>query len=259
MTARSIAQLFDLTGKAAIVTGGAMGIGRGIALRLAEAGAAVLITDLKMDAAHSTVEEIKATGGKAEAIQADASSAADARKVVERSVSSFGRLDILVNNAGIYPFVSALEAKEETWDKVLAVNLKGVFLYAQAAAQQMVQAGQGGRIINIASVDALHPTGNLAHYDASKGGVLMLTKALAQELGRHNITVNAIAPGGIETPGAQASITPDTDMSSFEARIPLGRQGTPDDVAKVALFLASGAADYITGDLIVVDGGYLVG
>jgi 2-deoxy-D-gluconate 3-dehydrogenase len=259
MTTPSIAQLFDLTGKAAIVTGGAMGIGRGIALRLAEAGAAVLIADLKLDAAHATAEEIKATGGKAEAIQADASSAADARKVVEKSVSSFGRLDILVNNAGIYPFVPALQAKEETWDRVLAVNLKGVFLYAQAAAQQMVQAGQGGRIINIASIDALHPTGNLAHYDASKGGVLMLTKALAQEFGRHNITVNAIAPGGIETPGAQASITPDTDMSVFTARIPLGRQGTPDDVAKVALFLASGAADYITGDLIVVDGGYLVG
>src|SRR2546421_1886093 len=145
----NIAQLFDLTGKAAIVTGGAMGIGRGIALRLAEAGASVLITDLKMDAAHATIEEIKATGGKAEAIQADARSAADARQVVERSVSSFGRLDILVNNAGIYPFVPALEATEETWDKVLSVNLKGVFLYAQAAVQQMVQTGQGGRIINI--------------------------------------------------------------------------------------------------------------
>jgi 2-deoxy-D-gluconate 3-dehydrogenase len=259
MTTRSITQLFDLTGKAAIITGGAMGIGRGIALRLAEAGAAVLIADTNLAAAHATVEEIKATGGRAEAIQADASSAADAHKVVERSISSFGRLDILVNNAGIYPFVPALETTEETWDRVLAINLKGVFLYTQIAARQMVKAGQGGRIINIASIDALHPTGNLASYDASKGGVLMLTRAFAQELGRHNITVNAIAPGGIETPGAQASLTSDTDMGPFIARIPLGRQGTPDDVAKVALFLASGAADYITGDLIVVDGGYLVG
>ncbi len=253
----SIAQLFDLTGKAAIVTGGAMGIGQGIALRLAEAGAGVLITDINLEAANNTVNQIRSKGGKAEAIKADASSVADAKRTVQETVRAFGRLDIIVNNAGIYPFAPALQMTEELWDKVLDINLKGLFFYSQAAAQEMMNEGHGGKIINIASIDALHPTGNLVHYDASKGGVVMVTKALALELGPHNIMVNAIAPGGIQTPGASGPVTSDEFLQAFISRIPLRRVGVPDDIAKAVFFLASGASDYMTGSLVVVDGGVL--
>jgi 2-deoxy-D-gluconate 3-dehydrogenase len=253
----SIAHLFDLTGKAAIVTGGAMGIGQGIALRLAEAGAGVLITDINLEAAFNTVNQIRSKGGKAEAIKADVSSVADAKRTVQETVRAFGRLDIIVNNAGIYPFAPALQMTEELWDKVLNINLKGLFFYSQAAAQEMMNEGHGGKIINIASIDALHPTGNLVHYDASKGGVVMVTKALALELGPHNIMVNAIAPGGIQTPGASGPVTSDEFLQAFISRIPLRRVGVPDDIAKVVFFLASGASDYMTGSLVVVDGGVL--
>ena len=252
-----IEQLFDLTGKVAIVTGGAMGIGQGIALRLAEAGAAVVVADVSLAAAEDTASQICAVGGKAKAIRADAASVADATHTVQETVRDFGRLDILVNNAGIYPMVSALEVTEALWDKVLDINLKGLFFYTQAAAGEMVKESHGGKIINIASIDGLHPTGNLVHYDASKGGVVMVTKALALEFGPRNITVNAIAPGAIRTPGAGGSAVPEEVLQSFAARIPMRRMGMPDDIAKVVLFLASSASDYMTGSVVVVDGGFL--
>jgi 2-dehydro-3-deoxy-D-gluconate 5-dehydrogenase len=250
-------QLFDLTGKVAIVTGGAMGIGQGIALRLAEAGVAVVIADVSLAAAEETASQIRAAGWKAKAIRADVASVADAKRTVQETVRDFGRLDILVNNAGIYPMVGALEVTEALWDKVLDINLKGLFFYTQAAAQEMVNEGHAGKIINIASIDGLHPTGNLVHYDASKGGVVMVTKALALEFGPRNITVNAIAPGAIQTPGAGGSAVPEEMLQAFAARIPMRRMGVPDDIAKVAIFLASSAADYMTGSVVVVDGGVL--
>lgn len=262
MATRTISQLFELNRKGAIVTGAGMGIGRGIALRLAEAGAGVIVADINLEAANETVRQIIAKDGIAVAIEADVASPADAEKVVQAAYERFGRLDILVNNAGIFPFSPALQTTEALWDKVIDINLKGVFFYSQAAARKMVEARQGGRIVNIASIDALHPSGNLVHYDASKGGVVMATKSLALELGQYGITVNAVAPGGINTPGASAGVA-GTDvnqemMKSFMARIPLGRMGEPDDIARAALFLASPAADYITGTLLVVDGGYLL-
>ncbi len=265
--AKTIAQLFDLSGKSAIVTGGAMGIGQAICMRLAEAGAAVMVADVNAEAAKSTADQVKGQGRRAEAIRADVSSAADAKQVVQKTADAFGSVDILINNAGIFPFSPATETSEELWDKVLDVNLKGAFFYSQAAARKMIESGRGGKIVMVASIDSLHPTGNLAHYDASKGGLVMLTKALALEFGRLKINVNAIAPGGVQTPGAQsqaATIIKATGMSpeemskGFMARIPLARMGEPDDIANAALFFASAAADYVTGSLLVVDGGYLL-
>lgn len=267
MATQSNKQLLDLTGKAAIVTGGALGIGQAISVRLAEAGAAVIIADVNLDAAQQTADQIKMEGSQALALRADAASVADAEATAQAAVNAFGRLDILVNNAGIFPFSPALQISEALWDKVMGVNLKGAFFYSQAAARRMIETGKGGKIVNIASIDALRPTGNLVHYDSSKGGVVMLTKSLAVELGPRKINVNAIAPGGIQTPGAETQTatilaatgkSPDELFKSFIPRVPLGRMGEPDDIAKVALFLASSAADYITGSLIVVDGGYLL-
>jgi len=264
---QTIAQLFDLSGKGAVVTGGAMGIGQAIAFRLAEAGASVMIADIDLEAANQTVEQIKATGGKAQAIGADARSAADAKKVTQATVEAFGSLDILVNNAGIYPMSPIMYISEELWDSVLDLDLKGVFLYSQAAAQEMVKAGHGGKIVNMASVDALHPRGSVAPYNAAKGGVVMLTKALALELASHQILVNAVAPGTVRTPGTDAAreiikqatgITDEQIAQGFSQRLPLQRVAEPDDIAKVVLFLTSAAADYMTGSLLLVDGGTLL-
>ncbi len=263
---QSIAELFDLRGKGAIVTGGAMGIGQAICYRLSEAGASVMIADLDLDTANKTVEEIKSRGGKAQAIKADASSSADAKKVIKATVESFGSVDIMVNNAGIYPLLPVMRVEEALFDKVLSVNLKGAFIYAQTAAAQMIKAGNGGKIINLASVDGFHPNGNATPYNASKGGVVMLTKALALELAPHKILVNAVAPGNIRTPGTKATaeeaiakgVSLEALGKSFMGRIPLERSGQPDDIAKAVLFLASKAADYITGDILLVDGGYLL-
>lgn len=269
MSEKTIQQLFDLSGKAAIVTGGALGIGKAIVDRLSEAGAAVLITDINEAEGKKAVEEFKAKGRSVEFIKADSSLTTDVEKAVKTAVEKFGRLDILVNNAGIFPFSPFLNTPEAVWDKTIDINLKGYFLFSQAAARVMVEKG-GGKIINIASIDGYHPTGNLVHYDASKGGVVMMTRSLALELGVKGVTVNGIAPGGIATPGAAAAsasmmagvtITPEQIKAMTEAftnRIPLRRQGDPDDIARVALFLASDAAVYITGETIIVDGGYLL-
>jgi len=269
MTLKTIAQLFDLSGKGAIVTGAAMGIGKAIAFRLAEAGAKVAVTDINVEGANQVVEQIKARGGQAQAIHANAGRASDANRVVQAVVETFGRLDILVNNAGIYPHSQALEISEEMWDGVLDINLKGVFFYSQASAKAMIKGGKGGKIVNLTSIEGLHPREDLAHYVAAKSGVAMLTKALALELGPHKILVNAVAPGWTKTPGTKAQVTALlatgksgdelAEMSkSFMARLPLGRTAEPDDVAKVVLFLVSAAADYMTGSVVVVDGGYLL-
>jgi len=261
----SIARLFDLTGRSAVVTGGAVGIGFGIARRLAEAGAKVLVADLDGAAAEGAAATLRGEGRVAQAVAVDVRSAADVERMVETAVAAHGRLDVLVNNAGIYPFMPVLAMTEELWDRVLDVNLKGTFLCAQAAAKQMVAQGGGGVIVNIASIDAYHPSSvGLAHYDASKGGVVMFTKNLALELGPHRIRVVAIAPGSVTTPGTRAAtaamgpIDVEAMNRAFLARIPLGRTGTPDDIGRVALFLASDAAAYITGSTVFVDGGVLL-
>jgi 2-deoxy-D-gluconate 3-dehydrogenase len=267
MISQNIAQLFDLSGKAALVTGAAMGLGQAIAFRLAEAGASVMITDIDMEAARSTKDHIKANGGNAEAIYADVGSANDANKSIQSTIEAFNSLDILVNNAGIFAFSPSLQMSEETWDRTININLKGMFFHSQAAAHEMIKSGSGGKIINMASMDGLHPTRmELSHYNASKGGVIMLTKALALEFAQYGILVNAIAPGPIMTPGAAAmadslqarGVDLNVQTEIFFTRLPLNRLGEPDDIAKVALFLASEAANYMTGSLVLVDGGYLL-
>jgi len=267
MSLPAIEELFDLSGKCAIVTGGAQGIGQAIAFRLAEAGARIMVADINEDAAKETVERIRSASGTAEAILADASSASDAYKAVQATVDAFGSVEILVNNAGIFPLVPVLSVSEDLWDRVIDINLKGAFLYAKATGEVMAKGGQGGKIINIASIDAMRPNGMAAHYNASKGGVLMLTKALALELAPHGILVNAVSPGGITTPGtdkAREAVTKSMGIKNEDMlegwiqRVPLKRMGDPDDVARAVLFLASAAADFITGANIVVDGGYLL-
>jgi 2-dehydro-3-deoxy-D-gluconate 5-dehydrogenase len=264
---KTISQLFDLAGKNAIVTGGATGIGRAIAFRLAEAGAGVMIADIDQKVAEQTAAQVKAKGGKSQAIHADVSSQADAKKVVQATIEAFGTLDILVNNAAIYPPSPALQMSEEMWDKVMNVNLKGVFLFCQTAAQAMIKAGHGGKIINIASESALRPIGVLAHYEASKAGVVMLTKSLALEFGPYHIPVNAVAPGTIRTRGLEEELKffPDPAgvgieglLQGLATQLPLRRVGEADDIAGVVLFLASDAANYMTGTLLLVDGGHML-
>jgi len=260
---------FSLHEKGAAVTGGAMGIGRGIAERLAEAGAGVLIADMNAEAASTTADEITAKGGgRAVALQLDCTDTCAGDEIVAACTKEFGSIDILVNNAGIYPQVPMLQMGEDLWDKVQAVNLKGLAFISKAVAAKMVEQGKGGKIINIASIDGIHPSMvGLAAYDASKGGVIMFTKNFALELAPHGICVNAVAPGGIATPGTAAPLEGSgmTEeemaemMKGFLAQIPLGRMGEPDDIAKVVAFLASSAADYMTGETVVVDGGYLLG
>ncbi len=178
----------------------------------------------------------------------------------------FGGVDILVNNAGVFPMMPALEIDEAHWDKVLDVNLKGAFFFSQAAARHMTRTLRGS-IVQIASIDALHPTGNLAAYDASKAGLVMLTRSLAKELGPQGVRVNAICPGGVTTPGVTSSLgamaevmktTPDKLLASFGEKVPLGRMGVPDDIARAALFFASRMSSWVTGAVLVVDGGTLL-
>ncbi|HLC45143.1 MAG TPA: SDR family oxidoreductase [Patescibacteria group bacterium] len=259
MTQKSIAKLFDLTGKTAIVTGGAVGIGYGIARRLAEAGANVVIADL---AEAEGQAKAKALGDKALFVRCDVSSEADIKKLVEAAVNKFGGLDIMVNNAGIYPQKLVMDMDVAYWDKIQAVNMRGVFIGCREAARAMMKRA-GGIIVNIASIDSLHPSMvGLAAYDASKHGVWGFTKNFALEMARKGIRVNAIAPGGVTTEGVKQSMGSAAQtaavIKAFEAKIPLGRMGEPDDIATVALFLASDASAYMTGEIVVVDGGVLL-
>lgn len=258
-----LTQLINLSGKTAVVTGGAMGIGFGIAWRLAEAGASVVIADLNKNAAEAAARTLAAKGWKASAVEVDVSSAPAVRAMVDFAVSAYGGVHILVNNAGIYPNVSLMQMDEKKFDVILSINLKGVFLCTQAIAQQMIRQGGGGKIINITSIDAIHPSmAGLATYDASKHGVWGFTKNVALELAPQKIWVNAIAPGGVNTPGAGGGkpMTREVEerMKPFLDKIPMHRMGEPDDIGKVALFLASDLSSYMTGSQIVVDGGALL-
>lgn len=256
----SINSLIDLSGKSVIVTGGAIGIGLGIVYRLAEAGAVVMIADFKEQESQDAVNKLSTKGWKVKSVKADVSQEEDVKKMIEETVKTFGGVDILVNNAGIYPTIPVRKMSAEDFDKVISVNLKGVFLCTKYASEQMIKQGEGGKIINVTSIDALHPSSvGLAHYDASKHGVWGFTKNVALELAPHKIWVNAIAPGAIETPGVTQGKPLEADiMEKFIAKIPMHRMGEADDIGKAALFLASEMSSYMTGSQIVVDGGVLL-
>jgi 2-deoxy-D-gluconate 3-dehydrogenase len=255
--------VIDLSGKVAAVTGGAMGIGFGIAYRLAEAGAAVVVGDLNEKAAQEAAAKLEAKGWKGSAVTADVSDPDQAARVVDAAVRTYGGIDILVNNAGIYPTIPVMEMQPKDFLRILSVNLEGAFFCTKAAAQRMIEQGRGGRVINITSIDALHPSMiGLATYDASKHGLWGFTKNAALELAPHKIWVNAIAPGAIATPGTGAggSVNPQLEsaLEPFVAKIPMHRMGEPDDIGRVALFLASDLSSYMTGSQVVVDGGVLL-
>lgn len=243
-----------MNNKTTLVTGAGRGIGRGIALVLADEGYRVVVSDLDGASASVVADEIIAKGGEAIAVACDVSNTAAVATLFQQASEQFGAVDVLVNNAGIFPFISFAEMTEADWDKVIDVNLKSIFLCSQLAARQM-QAGS--RIISVSSIASLVGFAGLTHYCASKGGMNGMTRALALELADRQITVNAVLPGAIETPGATGVLDPSAKAANLK-NIPLGRMGQPEDIAHAVAFLASEKASYITGQSLVVDGGWVI-
>ena len=250
---------FNMKDKVALITGGRTGIGKALALAFAEAGADVTIcsrTD-KGDGLEGVAAEIRKMGRRALAVRADVSRKSDVENMVEETISQLGDIDILVNNAGIMARRSLLETEEDVWDDVIDTNLKGCYLSSRAVGRLMVKRGKGS-IINIASVTGLRANLNRAAYSIAKAGVIMMTKVLARELGTYNIRVNAIAPWLVKT-RMNEDIRSDPEFIKVQlANTPLGRFGETGDIVGIALFLASDAASWITGQTIVADGGHFV-
>lgn len=247
---------FDLTGRVAIVTGGGSGIGLGIARALAGAGARVALCGRRLVVCEAACEAIRAAGSEAAAYRCDVTQRAEVEAMVDDVVARFGRVDVLVNNAGTGGAARLfLDIEPAQWQETIAINLTGMFLCAQAVGRRMVSQGNG-KIINIASVGSFLPLPCSADYSASKGGVMMLTRAMALELVRHNIQVNALCPGYIDTGLNPRTIERVTAAAA--SKVPAGRIGRCEDVAGAAVFLASEASDYMVGTSIVVDGGVML-
>ena len=253
----------SLNGKVAWITGGASGIGRATALRFANEGASIVAGDVDSEGLESAVQEIEAGGGKALAVTGDVTNREEVQSMVQTTLEAFGRLDILINNAGINRDGLVVKVKDgevramgdEKWDSELAVNLKGTFLCAQAAAVPMIEAG-AGRIVNTSSIGALGNIGQ-ANYAASKAGVIGLTKTLALEWARFGVSVNCVAPGATKT--QMTAGIPEKLMEGLVAKIPMRRLAEPEEIAAAHLFFASDQAAYITGQVLFVDGGISVG
>jgi NAD(P)-dependent dehydrogenase (short-subunit alcohol dehydrogenase family) len=250
-----------LKGKVAAITGAGSGIGRAIALLFAREGAKVGVIDCVEEAGNRVVREIHVESGEAIYVGADVSNVPDTERMIREIVGFFGRLDILVNNAGIELVKHTVDTSEEEWNRVIDVNLKGVFFSSKAAIPEIVRSG-GGSIINISSVNAVSGLPDLVAYSASKGGVLAMTIAMAKELAEKNIRVNAILPGAVDTPMLRiylnAQPDPERALAEMVDRHLLRRIGKPEDIAKAALYLASDDASWVTGVALVVDGGYLI-
>jgi 3-oxoacyl-[acyl-carrier protein] reductase len=241
--------------KHAIVTGAARGIGKTIAMKLAASGLDVAVSDVLADEAREVAEELKCLGVRAMAITADVSRVADVETLIKTTVDQWGSVDFLVNNAGVTRDNLAVRMSEQEWDMVLDINLKGTFLCSQAASKAMMKQ-RFGRIVNIASVSGIMGTPGQVNYASSKAGIIALTKTFARELGKRNITVNAVAPGFVLTEMTEK--LPDKVKEAYIANIPLKRAGTPDDIAEAVWFLLSPSASYITGTVINVSGGLLI-
>ncbi len=249
----------QLDAKVAIVTGADSGIGRAIAIELAKAGATVVVNyahnQQKAEEVRQTIEQSQ---GKALVIQADVSQYQQAVGLIQQTVEHFNRLDIMVNNAGMEIHNGFLDVTEEQWDRVLSVDLKGAFFCAQAAAREMVKRKTPGRIINVSSVHEDIPMPKNAPYCCAKGGLRMMTRTICLELAPYNITVNNIAPGAVDTP-IDADVKADPEkMNALLAEIPLHRMGQPEEIGKLALYLASDASAYVTGSTFIIDGGLSV-
>jgi dehydrogenase/reductase SDR family protein 4 len=247
---------FRLQGRVALVTGGSQGIGRAIALGLAEAGADVVLASRKLPNLEAVAEEISAMGRRALAVPANVRHLVEIDKLVKKAMDEFGRIDILVNNAGTNPvFGSAFDIDEKAWEVIIGLNLKGYFFLAQQVGKVMRQRG-GGTIINVASKGGVDPSVGIGTYCISKAGVIMLTKVLAQEWGQYNIRVNAIAPALVKTQFAKALWDNPVVSKTFVDNTVLGRIAEPEEMVGVALFLASEASSYMTGQTVVLDGGH---
>jgi 2-deoxy-D-gluconate 3-dehydrogenase len=261
-----ILSLVDLSGKVAVVTGAAQGFGFACARRLAEAGASVVVADRRRDRLDAAHECLTSAGWPVASAVCDIASEADVERLMATAVSTFGRLDVLVNNAGVFSNFLLEHMTPEEFQRILGVNVGGSFLCVRAAAARMRAQGDGGSIVNITSIDAIHPSGSgLSHYGTSKHAIWGLTKTMALELGPDGIRVNAVAPGPSRTEGAvefveagaPEGIDVEAQWASYEERIPLRRLAHPDDVARTTLFLASDLSSYVNGAQIVVDGGLL--
>ena len=248
-----------LEDKVAIVTGAAAGIGKAVAIGLAEAGTRVIIADIRNDLASETAAGLRESGLSADSISVDVSDAGQVQRMMAAVVDSHGGVDILVNNAGVGQSSTLLETTEQEWDALMGVNMKGAFLCSRAAAAEMVRQGRGGRIINTVSTAGANARVGAAAYCASKAGLMQFTKALALELGPYGITVNAVGPGLTLTDSPVRNSPTEEYQLAFVGEVPMGRAATPEDIARTMTFLALPESEYINGQVILVDGGYSAG
>ena len=254
----TVAELFDLSGKTAIVTASGQGLGQGIAYRLADAGANIVVSHKHMDTAEETAAEIRAQGGKAVPVLTDVTNLDQQDDTVRAALREFGGIDILVNVAGgMHPFTPFLEVTPETWLATVERNLKGTYFLTQKVAKTMIAAKKPGKVVNIASTAAFKPDFQLAAYNMAKAGVVSLTHSLCTELAPYNILINTVVPGPVRTTNTEAIYADPAVQKQIELRVALKAPGMPDDIANAVLFCASRAANHMTGGMIVIDGGFM--